>query len=117
MIIPQRVAVNAFRRCVETAVGKRVEVSAIAGDNAWMDSIRRIIVWILKRPVIAYQRFISPLLAPRCRFVPSCSTYALQALDRHGPLKGSWLALRRISRCHPLNEGGEDPVPPPGPPT
>jgi uncharacterized protein len=59
----------------------------------------------------AYQRFISPLLGPRCRFYPTCSQYAVEAIERHGPVKGVWLALRRIVRCHPLNPGGHDPVP------
>lgn len=59
----------------------------------------------------AYQRFISPLLGPRCRFYPTCSQYAVEAIERHGPVKGGWLALRRIVRCHPLNPGGHDPVP------
>jgi putative membrane protein insertion efficiency factor len=60
----------------------------------------------------AYQRLISPLLGPRCRFYPSCSQYAIEALEVHGVLRGAWLALRRIGRCHPLNPGGLDPVPP-----
>ncbi|MBI2384022.1 MAG: membrane protein insertion efficiency factor YidD [Gammaproteobacteria bacterium] len=60
-----------------------------------------------------YQRLLSPLLGPRCRFHPSCSHYALEAIRRHGALKGGWLALRRLSRCHPLNPGGNDPVPDP----
>lgn len=59
----------------------------------------------------AYQRFISPLLGPRCRFYPSCSSYAIEAVERFGPLKGSALAVHRICRCHPLNPGGIDPVP------
>lgn len=59
-----------------------------------------------------YQWLLSPLLGPRCRFHPSCSCYAIEALERHGAARGSWLAARRISRCHPLNEGGFDPVPP-----
>lgn len=58
-----------------------------------------------------YQRLLSPLLGPRCRFYPSCSAYALEAIERHGAVRGSWLAGRRIVRCHPLNEGGFDPVP------
>jgi putative membrane protein insertion efficiency factor len=58
-----------------------------------------------------YQRLLSPLLGPRCRFHPTCSAYAVQALERHGVVRGSALAPRRIARCHPLNEGGFDPVP------
>lgn len=59
----------------------------------------------------AYQRLLSPLLGPRCRFYPSCSQYALDAIERFGPVRGGWLALCRLSRCHPLNPGGVDPVP------
>jgi putative membrane protein insertion efficiency factor len=59
----------------------------------------------------AYKRGISPLLGQHCRFHPTCSVYAMQAIERFGPLQGSWLALRRIGRCHPLHPGGHDPVP------
>jgi hypothetical protein len=59
-----------------------------------------------------YQILVSPLLGPRCRFYPSCSQYALEAVARHGALRGSALAARRVVRCHPLNPGGYDPVPP-----
>lgn len=59
----------------------------------------------------AYQWLLSPLLGPRCRFHPSCSHYAIEALQLHGAARGSWLALRRVCRCHPLNAGGLDPVP------
>jgi len=61
--------------------------------------------------ISAYRRAISPLLGPRCRFHPSCSEYAIIAIRRFGAAKGSWLALRRILRCHPLNPGGIDEVP------
>jgi uncharacterized protein len=59
-----------------------------------------------------YRMFVSPLLGPRCRFYPSCSAYALEAVQVHGALRGSWLAARRLSRCHPFHAGGLDPVPP-----
>ncbi len=59
-----------------------------------------------------YQLLISPLLGPRCRFYPSCSQYALEALQVHGAVRGGWLALCRVARCHPFHTGGVDPVPP-----
>lgn len=59
-----------------------------------------------------YQRMLSPLLGPQCRFAPTCSGYAIAAIEQHGAWHGSRLALRRIVRCHPLNPGGHDPVPP-----
>jgi putative membrane protein insertion efficiency factor len=58
-----------------------------------------------------YQYAISPLLGANCRFYPSCSDYALDAIERHGVVKGTWLALRRVARCHPYHPGGFDPVP------
>ncbi|HJN04010.1 MAG TPA: membrane protein insertion efficiency factor YidD [Alphaproteobacteria bacterium] len=65
-------------------------------------------------PVRLYQFLISPILGPRCRFAPSCSEYAAEALAAHGAVKGSYLAARRIARCHPLGGSGYDPVPPAG---
>jgi uncharacterized protein len=62
--------------------------------------------------ITVYRRFISPVLGPRCRFYPSCSAYALEAIQTHGAGRGSWLAIRRLSRCHPFHPGGLDPVPP-----
>ncbi len=61
--------------------------------------------------VRAYQLAVSPFLGRSCRFAPTCSEYAIEALQRHGALRGSWLAAKRVSRCHPWHPGGYDPVP------
>ncbi|MBB2912731.1 hypothetical protein FHS43_004014 [Streptosporangium becharense] len=67
---------------------------------------------ILMAPIRFYRAFVSPLLGPRCRFHPSCSAYGLEAVAVHGALRGTWLTIRRIGRCHPFHPGGFDPVPP-----
>ena len=67
--------------------------------------------FVLKILIRGYQLAISPLLGPRCRFYPSCSQYAIEAIEAHGALRGTWLTMKRISRCHPWHEGGFDPVP------
>lgn len=86
--------------------------------RVFVGSIReliRVVLRILGIPLIAliriYQWGISPLLGPRCRFTPSCSHYAVEALQKHGLIKGLWLAIRRIARCHPWGGHGVDPVP------
>ena len=72
-------------------------------------------IWLLPRHLLAgfirgYQLLISPLLPPSCRFTPSCSQYAREAIMRHGAIRGTWLAVRRLVRCHPFHPGGFDPV-------
>ncbi|HYJ40464.1 MAG TPA: membrane protein insertion efficiency factor YidD [Steroidobacteraceae bacterium] len=67
--------------------------------------------FVLKYLIRGYQLAISPLLGPRCRFYPTCSQYAIEAIETHGALRGVWLTIKRISRCHPWHEGGFDPVP------
>ena len=67
---------------------------------------------LLLAGIAAYRRVVSPLLPARCRFAPSCSAYAAQAVAVHGAARGGWLAVRRIGRCHPFHPGGHDPVPP-----
>ena len=73
-----------------------------------LTNLPRLVGWYLIR---GYQVTIGPALPPSCRFYPSCSTYALQALAKYGLLRGSWLAARRLIRCHPFHPGGVDPVP------
>lgn len=71
------------------------------------------IAWVLAGLVRLYQLVVSPWLPPSCRFEPSCSAYALEALRAHGALRGGWLTIRRLGRCHPFCAGGYDPVPEP----
>lgn len=73
--------------------------------------IRGLLVAILVIPIRFYRQCVSPLLPPSCRFTPTCSQYALEALQKHGPIKGLWLTVRRILRCHPWGGSGYDPVP------
>lgn len=78
----------------------------------------RIVYWgAMKRVLLAliagYRLLLSPFLGANCRFYPTCSAYAAEAIERHGALAGAWLAIRRIVKCHPWHSGGVDPVPPP----
>ncbi len=80
-----------------------------------MTDVRRptsLLARILLAPIVAYRRWVSPALPARCRFHPSCSTYAVEALTTHGALRGTWLTVRRILKCQPFHPGGYDPVPP-----
>ena len=70
-----------------------------------------LLAWLLILFIRIYQRFVSPLTPPSCRFTPTCSQYAVEALRKYGPFKGSWLALKRLLRCHPWGGSGYDPVP------
>ncbi|MCE8040910.1 membrane protein insertion efficiency factor YidD [Halomonas daqingensis] len=83
--------------------------------TAWLQHLGRLVARALGLAMIAlvrlYQLVISPLLGPRCRYWPSCSHYTVEAVQVHGPLRGGWLAAKRIVRCHPGSDGGIDPVP------
>lgn len=73
--------------------------------------MKKFFSWILLIPIYFYRACISPLKPPTCRFVPTCSEYAIQAIKKYGPFKGSFLAIKRILRCHPWGGSGYDPVP------
>ena len=78
----------------------------MSSDVGWF-SPRAVLILVVR----GYQIALSPLLPPACRFHPSCSAYAIEALERHGAARGAWLAARRIARCNPFSAGGFDPVP------
>lgn len=90
--------------------------------SPWVEKVLLIMRWVVNAiswlfvavllvPIWIYQKAISPYTPPSCRFTPTCSEYARQALIKHGPVKGLWLAIRRILRCHPWGGSGYDPVP------
>lgn len=83
---------------------QRVEQARISDAGGAMQSL-------VVRLIRLYQRFISPLLGSNCRFLPTCSHYTLEAVEKYGVLNGGWLGIKRIARCHPWNPGGFDPVP------
>jgi len=76
-----------------------------------MKMLARLLSWPLLIPIYIYRWCISPMMPPTCRFTPTCSAYALEAIKRHGPLLGLYLALKRLLRCHPWGGSGYDPVP------
>jgi len=92
------------RQCGGRAVS---DTHAVGQASRPAELPRRVLVALLR----TYKAFISPALPPACRFTPTCSEYAREAIERYGVLRGSWLALRRLARCHPFNRGGVDAVP------
>lgn len=92
--------------CLRPAVPHQRSILSV-GPSALSELLKTLLLaWIG-----GYRRWISPLLGPRCRFIPSCSAYGIEAIERHGPWRGSWLTLRRLLRCHPFTPCGCDPVP------
>lgn len=83
----------------------------MSGRGGWRVWVRRASVWPLILLVRIYQGTLSPIMGRQCRYVPTCSNYAIDALKEFGPIRGSWVALRRILRCHPFARGGYDPAP------
>ena len=76
-----------------------------------LKKINKAIALVLVSLISFYQKWISPLLGPSCRFIPSCSAYGIEAVNKHGPWRGGWLTLIRLSKCHPFTPCGCDPVP------
>ena len=82
-----------------------------ATPNRPVRALRTAGKWVLLIPILAYRRLVSPLLPASCRYYPSCAGYAEEAIRLHGPVRGSWLAAKRLARCHPWTPGGVDHVP------
>ena len=81
-------------------------------ETDWHDPIHEArMTWILKNMIKGYQYVISPYVGVCCRFEPTCSHYTMQAIEKHGPLKGLWLGMSRLLKCHPFHAGGLDPIP------
>lgn len=82
-----------------------------ASASAGLHPVLRVLAAPLLLAIWLYKKLISPLLGPTCRFYPSCSVYGFTAISKHGPIKGTWLTARRVTKCHPFHPGGYDPVP------
>ena len=89
------------------------ESTTVSGDPdvTVRERFNRAVAALLMALIGFYRRFVSPLLGPRCRFIPTCSAYGLEAIEKHGPWRGGWLTVKRLLRCHPWTPCGCDPVP------
>ncbi|MBC6937651.1 MAG: membrane protein insertion efficiency factor YidD [Chloroflexi bacterium] len=94
--------------CGNSADGRGAGSSGAAGRRA---ERRRVMKWLALRAIRLYKRFLSPMLPSACIYTPTCSEYTYQAIERYGLIRGGWLGVKRIARCHPFHEGGYDPVP------
>lgn len=92
---------------VDEAASAELDAESPAQPGGWRALPRLLLIGVVR----TYQMVLSPLLPASCRYYPTCSAYAAEALQRHGALRGGWLAARRIARCHPFRPGGFDPVP------
>ena len=99
-----------FFRLHRALLPEHLDIVAVAKKHTGAADLSQDRLFVL--PIRFYQLFISPVLPPACRFYPTCSAYALEAIMTHGVLRGGWLALRRLARCHPWGGSGYDPVPP-----
>ena len=81
------------------------------GSRSAYEAMKRLLSYLLLLPIYFYRKCISPMTSPSCRFTPTCSQYAVEAIKKHGPFKGLYLAVKRILRCHPWGGSGYDPVP------
>lgn len=95
-----------FPRCISLCIGLTFMSKCGIGQT-----ISRALRMLFVAPIRVYQRVVSPLLPASCIYTPTCSQYAVEAIEKHGIVQGSWLAIRRIIRCNPLHDGGYDPVP------
>jgi len=89
------------------------ESTTVSGDPdvTVRERFNRAVAALLMALIGFYRHFVSPLLGPRCRFIPTCSAYGLEAIEKHGPWRGGWLTVKRLLRCHPWTPCGCDPVP------
>ena len=81
-------------------------------SGVWASWPRRALILPLEGLILAYRITLSPVMGRQCRYVPTCSVYGMEALREHGPVRGAWMTVRRVMRCHPFARGGYDPVPP-----
>ena len=100
---------------VKTALARIVEksyrIGCECGSRSAYEAMKRLLSYLLLLPIYFYRKCISPMTSPSCRFTPTCSQYAVEAIKKHGPFKGLYLAVKRILRCHPWGGSGYDPVP------
>ena len=117
LYLPFRPADGIFRNrregedCFGAYCGESYRVGCEYGSRSAYEAMKRLLSYLLLLPIYFYRKCISPMTSPSCRFTPTCSQYAVEAIKKHGPFKGLYLAVKRILRCHPWGGSGYDPVP------